>query len=46
MDHVIIHMGHTFLKLTILWLKITQVSENDVLSPRKNVEVCEQVGVQ
>ena len=29
-------------KLTILRLKITQVSENGVLLPRKNVEVCEQ----
>ena len=29
-------------KLTILQLKITQVSENGVLLPRKNVEVCEQ----
>ena len=33
-------------KLTILLLKITQVSENSVLLPRKNAEVCEQVRLQ
>ena len=36
-------MGHISTKLAILQLKITQVSENGVLLPRKNVEVCEQV---
>ena len=30
-------------KLAILQLEITQVSENGVLLPRKNVKVCEQV---
>ena len=30
-------------KLAILQLKITPVSENSILLPRKNVEVCEQV---
>ena len=30
-------------ELAILQLKITQVSENGVLLPRNNVEVCEQV---
>ena len=30
-------------KMAILQLKITQVSENGVLLPRKNIKVCEQV---
>ena len=33
-------------KTAILQLKITQVSENGVLLPRKNVKVCEQVRLQ
>ena len=33
-------------KMAILQLKITQVSENGVLLPRKSVEVCEQVRLQ
>ena len=39
-------MRQTSTKLAILQLKITQVSENGVLLPRINVEVCEQVGQQ
>ena len=43
-DHIFGDMGHTSIKLAILWLKITQVSENGVLLQRKkNVKVCEQV---
>ena len=45
-DHIFGDNGHTPIKLAILWLKITQVSENGVLLPRKNVEVCEQVRLQ
>ena len=39
-------MRQTSTKLAILQLKITQVSENGVFLPRKNVKVCEQVRLQ
>ena len=45
-DHIFGDMGHTSTKLAILQLEITQVSENGVLLPRKNVKVCEQVRLQ
>ena len=37
-DHIFADMGHTSTKLAILRLKITQVSENGVLLPRKKCE--------
>ena len=42
MNHIFGDIGHASTKLAILQLKITQVSENGVLLPRKNVDVCEQ----